>query len=40
MHRFKKFRKQRIKAAEWYGNLQSGSKDAWEHMKEGFSEES
>jgi gas vesicle protein len=31
-------RKQRTKVAEWYGSMQSSSADAWEHMKQGFSD--
>lgn len=34
----KALRKQRIKVAEWYGSLKSGSADVWEHMKKGFSD--
>lgn len=29
---------QRIKAAEWYGALKNSNADAWEHMKQGFSD--
>jgi len=29
--------KQRTQVAEWYGSLKSGSADAWQHMKKGFS---
>ena len=31
-------RQQRTQVAEWYGRMKSSSKDAWGHMKEGFSE--
>src|SRR5512139_3089763 len=33
----KALRKERTKAAEWYGSLKNSSADAWEHMKKGFS---
>jgi hypothetical protein len=31
-------RRQRVEAAEWYGQLQSGTAEAWEHTKKGFSD--
>ena len=34
----KELRSQRTQVAEWYGSLKSSSGDAWEHMKEGFSD--
>lgn len=34
----KALHRQRIKAAEWYGSLQSSTANAWEHTKKGFSE--
>lgn len=34
----KELRRQRNKAAEWYGSLKSSSSDAWEHVKKGFSD--
>lgn len=34
----KALRKQRIAVAEWYGALKSGSADAWERIKTGFSD--
>jgi hypothetical protein len=30
--------KKRTQVAEWYGSLKTSSKDAWEHLKEGFSD--
>ena len=36
--RLKELRSQRTQVAEWYGSLKSSSGDAWEHMKEGFSD--
>lgn len=33
----KTLRKQRNEVAQWYGNMQSSSVDAWEHVKKGFS---
>jgi Sec-independent protein translocase protein TatA len=34
----KELRKQRNKAAEWYGSMKNSSADAWNNMKEGFSD--
>lgn len=34
----KELRKLRIHVAEWYGSLKSGSGDAWDHLKNGFSD--
>ncbi|MBU0680779.1 MAG: hypothetical protein KKD73_05085 [Proteobacteria bacterium] len=34
----KELRSQRTKVAEWFGGLKSSSTEAWDHMKEGFSE--
>ena len=34
----KSLHKQRVKVAEWYGSLKTGSAAAWEHMKKGFSD--
>jgi hypothetical protein len=34
----KALRKQRNQVAEWVGSLKSSTKNAWEHMKEGFSD--
>lgn len=34
----KELRKQRTKVAEWFGGLKSSSIEAWDHMKEGFSD--
>ena len=31
-------RKQRIRVAEWYGSLKNSTVNAWDHMKEGFSD--
>ncbi|TFH07498.1 MAG: hypothetical protein E4H07_09010 [Nitrosomonadales bacterium] len=31
-------RKKRVQVAEWYGGLKNSSTEAWEHMKEGFSD--
>jgi flagellar motility protein MotE (MotC chaperone) len=31
-------RRQRTRVAEWYGSMKSSSEEAWEQMKEGFSE--
>lgn len=31
-------RRQRTRVAEWYGGMKHSSKDAWEQVKEGFSE--
>jgi len=33
----KALRKQRNQVAEWYGSMKSSSADAWDHMKQGFS---
>ena len=30
-------REQRTRVAEWYGSLKSGSANAWEHIRQGFS---
>ncbi|HOP35555.1 MAG TPA: hypothetical protein PL090_04465 [Syntrophales bacterium] len=29
--------RQRTKLAEWYGSMKASSRDAWDHMKKGFS---
>mgnify|MGYP001085747996 CR=1 FL=1 len=34
----KVLRQQRNKLAEWYGSMKTGSADAWEQIKKGFSE--
>ena len=34
----KALHKQRTKVAEWYGSMKSSSADAWEQMKQGFSD--
>ncbi|MDA3970656.1 MAG: hypothetical protein PF442_04840 [Desulfobulbaceae bacterium] len=34
----KELRRQRTNVAEWFGGLQSSSIEAWDHMKEGFSD--
>jgi hypothetical protein len=34
----KALRSQRVKAAEWYGGMKNSSIEAWEHMKQGFSD--
>ena len=34
----KELRQQRNRVAEWYGGMQHSSRDAWEDVKEGFSE--
>ncbi len=34
----KELRRQRNKVAEWYGSMKNSSVEAWEHMKEGFSD--
>ena len=34
----KALRQQRNQVAEWYGSLKSSTKNAWEHMKKGFSD--
>lgn len=34
----KTLRNKREQVTEWYNSLKSGSKDAWEHAKEGFSD--
>ncbi len=34
----KALREQRNSLAEWYGGMKHSSNDAWEHVKEGFSE--
>ncbi|MCE2594392.1 hypothetical protein K6Y31_06155 [Motilimonas cestriensis] len=31
-------RKQRNQVAEWYGSMKTSSDDAWDHMKQGFSD--
>lgn len=31
-------RRERTRVAEWYGSLKNSSGEAWEHMKQGFSE--
>lgn len=33
----KLLRKQRVKVAEWYGSLKSSTADAWDHLRDGFS---
>jgi hypothetical protein len=34
----KALRQQRNRVAEWYGGMKHSSRDAWEDVKEGFSE--
>ena len=34
----KALRKQRNQVAEWYGSMKTSSDDAWDHMKNGFSD--
>lgn len=34
----KALRKQRVRVAEWYGGMKNSSAEAWEHMKQGFSD--
>lgn len=34
----REMRRQRIELAEWYGSMKSSSADAWDHMKQGFSD--
>ncbi|MDR9501995.1 MAG: hypothetical protein RI601_09400 [Desulfurivibrionaceae bacterium] len=34
----KVLRKQRTKAAEWYGAMKNSSAEAWDHMKKGFAD--
>jgi DNA repair exonuclease SbcCD ATPase subunit len=34
----KALRKQRNQVAEWYGGMKTGSADAWDHVKKGFSD--
>jgi len=34
----REMRRQRIELAEWYGSMKSSSADAWDDMKQGFSE--
>jgi hypothetical protein len=34
----RELRRERTLVAEWYGSLQNGSAEAWEFMKEGFSD--
>lgn len=34
----KALRSQRVKVAEWYGGMKNSSAEAWEHMKQGFSD--
>ena len=37
-HSLNALHKRRTKVAEWYGSMKSSSADAWEHMKQGFSD--
>ncbi|NVK42819.1 MAG: hypothetical protein HWE39_16370 [Oceanospirillaceae bacterium] len=34
----REMRRQRIELAEWYGSMKGSSADAWDHMKQGFSD--
>lgn len=34
----KELRRQRTKVAEWYGSMKSSSANAWDHIKNGFSD--
>lgn len=34
----KALQKLRLQAAEWYGSMKASSADAWDHMKQGFSD--
>ncbi|WP_446008468.1 hypothetical protein [Candidatus Electrothrix sp.] len=34
----RELRKQRNQVAQWYGSMKASSADAWDHMKEGFSD--